>query len=113
MTFNPNWIVGKTVERVEMFPFDDGRGGTAHRPVVFFTDGTKIFFAAEETEREPGVDISYVPAEKGAKTLLDAERELLRAADGFFTEDAQLRFGHKYVSRLWEAVKQYRARKAK
>ena len=60
MSFNPRWVVGKTVASVDMRPGDDGRGGTAHDPVITFTDGSRIRFVTEETETgEYGVDIAY------------------------------------------------------
>lgn len=65
--FNPNWLKGKTIERVEMNPFSARElvDETAHRPVVFFTDGSYIWFSAEETDLgEYGVDISYSPPQR-------------------------------------------------
>jgi hypothetical protein len=56
---NPKWLRGKTISNVEMRPFEDGRGGKAHAPVIRFTDGTCITFTAEETEAESGVGITY------------------------------------------------------
>ena len=50
LRFDPRWIVGKTVARVEMHPVSDGRGGTSHNPVITFTDGSFIRFETEETE---------------------------------------------------------------
>ena len=47
---NPRWIEGKTIAYVALRPFDDGKGGTAHDPVIGFTDGSKIAFVTEETE---------------------------------------------------------------
>jgi hypothetical protein len=44
---NPRWIVGKTVARVDLNSFDDGRAGTAHGPVIHFTDGSSISFSTE------------------------------------------------------------------
>lgn len=61
--FNPKWIVGKSVARVEMNPFDDGQGRKAHDPRIWFTDGSSIAFTTEETEvGEYGTNISYSPA---------------------------------------------------
>lgn len=60
--FDPRWIRGKTVANVEMRAFDDGRGGRAHAPVVFFTDGSMIWFTTEETDvGSYGTSISYRP----------------------------------------------------
>ena len=62
MSFNPRWIVGKIVERVEMNPTPDGRGGVCHGPRIFFTNGTSIAFMTEETDHgEYGTDIIYTP----------------------------------------------------
>ncbi len=61
--FQPRWIIGKTVARVEMNPFSAGgygRGETAHNPRIYFTDGSSIAFHTEETETgEYGTDIDY------------------------------------------------------
>lgn len=66
--FNPRWIIGKTVARVEMRPFDagnQGRGETAHDPHIYFTDGSQIWFLTEETETgEYGTEIIYRKAER-------------------------------------------------
>lgn len=62
MTFNPRWIIGKTVAAVEMRPFDadDHTRRKAHDPKIIFTDGSSITFNTEETERgEYGVDVLY------------------------------------------------------
>jgi hypothetical protein len=66
---NPRWLVGKTIARVEMNPFEahdpnqircgSGRR-VAHDPRIYFTDGTSISFVTEETEiGEYGTDIVY------------------------------------------------------
>lgn len=58
--FQARWIVGKTVAKVEMNPTDDGRGHKAHNPVITFTDGSKITFVTQETERgEYGTAVVY------------------------------------------------------
>jgi hypothetical protein len=58
---NPRWIVGKTVARVDLNPFDDGKGATAHAPVIYFTDGSSISFSTEETDMEGyGISINYL-----------------------------------------------------
>lgn len=41
---------GRIVKTVELRPFRDGRGGFAHSPVIFFTDGTALSFVTHETE---------------------------------------------------------------
>jgi hypothetical protein len=61
VTFNPKWLKGKVVERVEMNPFSDGRGGMTHDPRIVFTDGSSIRFDVAPTENdEGGVDIRYI-----------------------------------------------------
>lgn len=64
MSFNPKWIVGKTIERVEMNPFkagsDENPRMLAHAPRIHFSDGSWIYFHTEETEvGEYGTDIGY------------------------------------------------------
>jgi len=60
---NPKWIEGKTIKSVDMNPFPDGRGGTAHGPVITFEDGSRISFYTEETDTgEYGTSIVYTPA---------------------------------------------------
>lgn len=46
----PRWVRGKTIARIELRPFADGRGGTAHDPVIVFTDGSALGFMVEETD---------------------------------------------------------------
>jgi hypothetical protein len=65
MNFNPKWIVGKTVDRIEMRPFKCGPGAsqrTAHDPIIWFTDGSSISFVTEETEGDCGTEIVYWPS---------------------------------------------------
>lgn len=63
----PRWLVGKTVARVDMNPFPDGRGGVAHSPVITFTDGSCARFVVEETDTaDYGVAITYTPARRRA-----------------------------------------------
>lgn len=61
--FNPKWIVGKTIARVDMRMFDMSRefhGAKAHDPLITFTDGSSITFVTQETGTgEYGTDISY------------------------------------------------------
>lgn len=65
--FNPRWIVGKTIDRVEMNHFPSGRGLTGraitYDPSIYFTDGSAICFLTDETEgNEYGVRIIYTKA---------------------------------------------------
>jgi hypothetical protein len=65
MTFNPKWIIGKTVERVEMNPFGMSHDlkEPIHDPRIYFTDGSMIGFGCEEAdEGDPGTGIFYVGA---------------------------------------------------
>jgi len=60
--FNPRWIEGKTIAKVEMRPFDAGMAlnWNAHDPIIRFTDGSSIQFVTEETETgEYGTNIVY------------------------------------------------------
>jgi hypothetical protein len=61
--FNPNWLKRKTVQKVDMNPFERGlyhpRGKT-YDPIIWFTDGSRISFVVDETEvGEYGIRISY------------------------------------------------------
>ena len=60
---NPAWLVGKTIERVEMNPYParEHYSGVAHNPVIYFTDGSVIRAMAQETDWEPGVGLIYSP----------------------------------------------------
>lgn len=67
MTFNPNWLIGKTVEQVDMRPFPCSPGDaqrTAHDPIIWFTDGSSIAFVTEETAAEYGTQIIYRKARR-------------------------------------------------
>jgi hypothetical protein len=55
-------LVGKTIARVELQPFDAcNGGGTATDPVVTFTDGTALRFLVQETEEtgDYGVQLAF------------------------------------------------------
>jgi hypothetical protein len=64
VNFNPKWIIGKTVARVEMNA-EPAREASAdktlmHSPCITFTDGSRITFTAEESDfGRYGVDIDY------------------------------------------------------
>lgn len=45
-----NQIVGKTIVGFDAGPFDNGRGGTAHKPSITLNDGTTLLFITEETD---------------------------------------------------------------
>ena len=63
--FHPKWVVGRRITQVDMNAFDDGRGGTAHAPVVYLDNGARMTFVTEETETgEYGTDILYYPPPK-------------------------------------------------
>lgn len=65
--FNPRWIEGKTIERVEMNPFNrgDGYSDVAHDPHIRFTDGSSIAFVTEETDTGSyGTSIVYIKANR-------------------------------------------------
>lgn len=58
--FNPSWVIGRTIVAVRMNPFDDGKGGTAHAPVLELDNGAQLHFVTEETEMgEYGTSIAY------------------------------------------------------
>jgi hypothetical protein len=43
-------LVGRKIVSFEPNPFPDGRGGTAHAPVLFLDDGTILRFVVKETD---------------------------------------------------------------
>jgi hypothetical protein len=59
--FNPKWIKGKVVARVEMNTesLHAGRKGVKHNPEIHFTDGSRICFNVVEDEDNYGIDIRY------------------------------------------------------
>ena len=65
MKFNPKWIVGKRVASVEMNPLRGGQSGgsVSHNPVIYFADGSQIWFTVQEGSDKfgnaYGVGISY------------------------------------------------------
>ncbi len=52
-----NSVVGRTIVGFDPGPFDDGRGGTAHDPVLMLDNGVRLAFVVMETESDYGVDI--------------------------------------------------------
>lgn len=61
--FNPRWIIGRTIVDVKTHPFDDCRGGTAHKPEITLDNGATIEFLTEETDTgDYGTDIIYLRA---------------------------------------------------
>jgi hypothetical protein len=55
-------LVGRRIMAVDFRPFDDGRGGTAHNPVLTLDNGRRVTFTTEETEvGEYGTLISISP----------------------------------------------------
>jgi len=58
--FNPKWVIGRTITQLEMNPFDDLRGGTAHNPVFVLDNGARLRFLTEETDTgDYGTEIVY------------------------------------------------------
>ena len=59
MSVNPRHLIGKKIVAVDMQPFDDGKGGTAHDPVITLDDGSRLCFITEEIDSGDcyGVDI--------------------------------------------------------
>ncbi len=43
-------VEGLRIVRVEMNPFDDGRGEHAYNPVIVLADGSRLRFDVQETE---------------------------------------------------------------
>lgn len=43
-------VEGLRIVRVELNPFDDGRGGHAYNPVIVLADGSRLRFEVQETE---------------------------------------------------------------
>jgi hypothetical protein len=43
-------LLGRTIVAVDMRPFPDGQGGTAHSPVLTLDNGRRVFFVTEEID---------------------------------------------------------------
>jgi hypothetical protein len=43
-------LVGRKIIAVDFRPFDDGKGGKAHDPVITLDNGRRVFFITEESE---------------------------------------------------------------
>jgi hypothetical protein len=55
-------LTGRTIVEVELQPFKDGKGGTAHNPILTLDNGAEISFIAQPTENgRLGVGICYRP----------------------------------------------------
>jgi len=48
-------LVGKTIKKIELNEFNDGRGSVAFDPTIIFEDGTEICFSVQETDDDYGV----------------------------------------------------------
>lgn len=66
MSFNPKWLLGRTIVAVEMNtarvrPANGGEARTMHQPVIFLDNGASIGFTVEEHPdgAEYGIDIGY------------------------------------------------------
>jgi hypothetical protein len=60
---NARLLVGRTITAFHLNSFSDGKGGTAHNPVLYLDNGAKLAFSTEETEvGEYGVTPLYWPA---------------------------------------------------
>jgi len=64
-TFNTQWVIGKTVAKVELNTWRD-QYGAHHDPVIVFTDGSMLAFGVSETESGDGYGVQpiYVPANR-------------------------------------------------
>jgi hypothetical protein len=61
-------IVSRMITRIDLNPFDDGRGGKATNPIITLDDGAQIGFSVQETETgEYGIEINYFRAGLGKK----------------------------------------------
>jgi hypothetical protein len=68
MRTNVKHLVGRKIVSVDMRPFDDGKGGVAHNPLLILDNGRRLFFVAEETEvGEYGVQICITDCKKGGR----------------------------------------------
>lgn len=55
-------LVGRRIVGFRHNPWSDGRGGTAHNPVIELDNGAVLTFTVEETDcGEYGVCCSYTP----------------------------------------------------
>lgn len=52
-----NRIVGRTITRLQLEPFPDGRGGTAYTPSITLDDGSFLTFSVQETESMYGIGV--------------------------------------------------------
>lgn len=43
-------LIGRTITDVQMNPFPDGHGGTAHDPRITLDDGRELMFVTQETD---------------------------------------------------------------
>jgi hypothetical protein len=70
MDATPKHLIGRKIVAVDLQPFDDRCGGTAHDPILTLDNGRKVWFVTEETDTgDYGVAICISAARKrGAKT---------------------------------------------
>jgi hypothetical protein len=63
--FNPRWLIGRKIVRVDMNRFDTGRKDRTGKkiiatdPVIHFDNGAYIDFSVQETEGDYGIAISF------------------------------------------------------
>jgi hypothetical protein len=50
-------LVGRTIRRVVLRAYRDGRGGWAAHPYFVLDDGSRLVLQARETETETGIDL--------------------------------------------------------
>jgi len=43
-------LIGRRIVAVDLYPFADGRGGTATQPVLHLDNGRRVWFTVQETE---------------------------------------------------------------
>ena len=74
-------IAGRRILRIDLNPFDDGRGGTAYAPVIWLDNGAKLIFDVAETDVGVyGVTPDYRPP-TGVPRYKRADRRFVPSSD--------------------------------
>jgi len=61
-SFNPKWVVGRTIQWCDYPVEKDGDGNKLHSPVMQLDNGARLVFVAEEGDGDSGVAVIYIPA---------------------------------------------------
>lgn len=64
-------LKGRTIVKVVLNPFSDGRGGQAYDPQFFFDDGSTLRFSVIETETVYGVSLALYGYAEGTVDLYE------------------------------------------